>query len=831
MWRLCDLHNHTTPNEQDGAEFDPDAFVRACLAEHLHVIAVTDHDDADHVAAVQEAAAAEGLEVVPGVEISTDHGHVLALAPGTSGLTVISDLMARLGVRPDFETSLDALAAVASDEVDRAGHPYSDTVVLIGAHVDQPGSMLAAEQPLGLEGQLRNARRMHALEVVSDAIREEWMASGVKQRDREHTVLRGSDSHSTTRVSRATWLYLPELDTKSLRHALATPEASVRFDLPEVPPGRVIMGVTFEGGTLDGCAFNFCERANAIVGPPSSGKSLVLDAIRFVFGIECDIEEIRANASARLARCLPSGSTVRVRVRCDADEIELARTVGGAHIPTPPFQPIIFSQTELVRRAMEARPSMALLDVHCTEARDRKHALAALSADIGVQFDELLEQAVNARALAERVRNPVDGLGATASAITSLAGSESLARQALDVERVNQWRASTRSAVSDWRTRLDAPATPLVPPRPQLESTDLDADRFMPTEVLTDAAARFRDRVLAAADDLTESVEAGLSADDAALIQASDDATTALAAEGIHEGTEVLDRLGVLRSHLVAVEVLNADLTRLEAEIDARLAALVEQLEELSDRRDSLRSARKETCRRVNESMRTFFVRLGQDTVTEKLDGSLADAKVGTGMWTASMAEVRNSLDRARILAYAVRWTQGGSHILPSSTTTGAQDAVVAEALRRGKRTQLVVIATTWPGDSLVIAQRTTPPVEFQQLTEGMRALAIKEVSFAASDLPVVTDQPEDAVPPQAVFESLVPTIRSQRARRQFLLASHDANIVVAGDVEQICVMGGDDMVVGSLFDARIRAAALELLEGGHRAFQLRSRRYGASRD
>ncbi|MGH8909062.1 MAG: PHP domain-containing protein [Egibacteraceae bacterium] len=75
MWRVCDLHNHTQPNERDSSAFDAQQFVTHCLNAGLDVVAVTDHDDADQVAAVIEAARATQLVVVPGVEISTDPGH------------------------------------------------------------------------------------------------------------------------------------------------------------------------------------------------------------------------------------------------------------------------------------------------------------------------------------------------------------------------------------------------------------------------------------------------------------------------------------------------------------------------------------------------------------------------------------------------------------------------------------------------------------------------------------------------------------------------------------------------------------------------------------
>ncbi len=129
-----------------------------------------------------------------------------------------------------------------------------------------------------------------------------------------------------------------------------------------------------------------------------------------------------------------------------------------------------------------------------------------------------------------------------------------------------------------------------------------------------------------------------------------------------------------------------------------------------------------------------------------------------------------------------------------------------------------------------------------------MHALAIKEISFASSDLPAVSDQQarsggnstpsaspdalltfEDAVPTQKIFEQMVPALRSQRAHRQFIVASHDANVVVAADVERIFVLDPLHPAsprVGTLFDKPIREAALDLLEGGRLAFERRNQHY-----
>ena len=85
-------------------------------------------------------------------------------------------------------------------------------------------------------------------------------------------------------------------------------------------------------------------------------------------------------------------------------------------------------------------------------------------------------------------------------------------------------------------------------------------------------------------------------------------------------------------------------------------------------------------------------------------------------------------------------------------------------------------------------------------------------------------------MPTTTIFENLVPTVREQRSSRQFIIASHDANVVVSGDVERVIVLppeASEQPIVGTLFDALVRERAITLLEGGDRAFQLRQKRYG----
>lgn len=831
MWRKCDLHNHTTPNEQASDPAQPETFVKSALDARLDVVAVTNHDTLQGIEGIQEAAKETALSVVAGVEVSTDRGHILVLGPGDEGLEVLREFSNRIGLEsPPEQKPFHQVVGQARDSRTAAGRPFSDLLLLIGAHVDADASLLAAKQAPGLAEQVKAAQDLDAIEVVRDEVLREWAKSGIKGTGTHVALVRGSDSHSSTRTERSTWIYLPELSPDALRHAFATPEASVRFeDAKPSVASMSIESVSFRGGLHDGIEFRFNERTHAVIGPPSSGKSLLIDAVRFAFGQECPVADINDICQRRLGNSLGEGSTVLVSGATPAGPFTLERTWGGAQKSVPPFQPIVFSQQELVRRAMEKHPSMTLLDVHSTRVHELKARLHGLAGEIETALERVVETASRVSELAARVENPEDGLGATKARISQLAGSESVAHQANQAARIDSWRSRVKEAIHEWREGFAIPPGPMFPEVPELELDEDDLLTLLPADRLREIEEQFRHDIDEAADRVSTEARRLLEMGTSRIEELNDATQAALAERGFEEGNEVLEELERLRTRVDQLEQDAAELARSRDEVDDQLREIKDLVGAAENARQELRAVRKRTCSSVNEGMSDFFVRLSEDAFTEELDALLEDAKVGTGRWRTTLGEVRNSLDRFRLLEVAVRSVEGREAPAAAEPATASQDEIAREASARGKVGVLARLATTWPGDGLELIETSTDKA-FEDLTEGMRALAIKEISFAANEFPVISDQPEDAVPPQAVFRSLVPTLRVQRAERQFILASHDANLVVAGDVDQVTVLRpGDKPLTGTLFDSEIREAAIQLLEGGEDAFVVRGKRYRIS--
>ncbi len=129
--------------------------------------------------------------------------------------------------------------------------------------------------------------------------------------------------------------------------------------------------------------------------------------------------------------------------------------------------------------------------------------------------------------------------------------------------------------------------------------------------------------------------------------------------------------------------------------------------------------------------------------------------------------------------------------------------------------------------------------VDVEQLSPGTRGIVLLLLYLAVDRQdrrPLLIDQPEENLDPHSVFTELVPHFREARKRRQVIIVTHNANLVVNTDADQVIVAeskqtgtGGLPTISyrsGGLENSEIRADVCRLLEGGERAFLERERRY-----
>ncbi len=120
-------------------------------------------------------------------------------------------------------------------------------------------------------------------------------------------------------------------------------------------------------------------------------------------------------------------------------------------------------------------------------------------------------------------------------------------------------------------------------------------------------------------------------------------------------------------------------------------------------------------------------------------------------------------------------------------------------------------------------------PIE--QLSRGQMATALLPLILREADHPLIFDQPEDDLDNSFIFQELVAKIRKLKQTRQIIFVTHNANIPVLGEADQVIAMQMASAQqaapprTGTVDE--MREPILEILEGGAEAFRKRGEKYG----
>ena len=283
------------------------------------------------------------------------------------------------------------------------------------------------------------------------------------------------------------------------------------------------------------------------------------------------------------------------------------------------------------------------------------------------------------------------------------------------------------------------------------------------------------------------------------------------------------------------LEERQSSLARTEADQEVRRRSLLAEWEDLkADEFRALESAGKRVTRKLEGRVR---VRVDFAGNRESLFQLLRDEVGGR------LSEAIDTLRRADSLslgAFAQACRRGPVALLAGFDVSGVQADRLAQA---SEATLMRVEELDLPSTTGIELNTASPgePEDWQaldRLSTGQKATAVLLLLLLESAAPLVVDQPEDDLDNRFISEEVVPRMREAKRRRQFLFATHNANIPVLGDAELILGLSASGEAqsgsaraipehMGNIDDRPVRELVQELLEGGEDAFERRRRKYG----
>jgi energy-coupling factor transporter ATP-binding protein EcfA2 len=861
-------HAHPT-SFSDEAAYNR-AVVTACIEEGVEVIAIADHYRIKSGVGLMEAAKVAGIIVFPGFEAVSREGiHFLCLFDPSASVDSVQGRIHNCGIHDEKSPSaIGDLNAHALLE----GAP-SWPAQIIAAHLMSAGGLFRALQA----GQARSAvwrnEKLQACAIpgsIADAPEEMRPILENKNPDyaraRPIAVLNCSDvcgPDDVTKFGAWCWIKMTSPTLEGLRQAFLDPGSRVRLKSDPEPEEHVeFVGMWWETeGFLRECRLRFNENLNVLIGGRGAGKSSVMESLRYVLGIEPIGTEAKRVHDGIVQGVLRSGTKISLLVQSynpDKRLFLIERTVpnpprvidaSGNVLPVKPTDvvrgAVVFGQNELAEVARNPDKLTALLQRFVPQDGGQDAAYG--------ETQHALE--TNRRALLElegriaTMRESLDALPAQEEELRRYreAGvEEKLKSQQLVVKAESVVRLA-KEALSPIRQLAEEVASSLPV-----------SSEFAAEEALRDFYG------LAIKDDLA-SLRGVITTFNTAAQRGSGDMSAALAvAEAALNG--ISNKVATLRASNQAdferaLRELQKD--RIDGDLFIKLRESIERLVPVKDRlaradehARGLWQKRRNDLAKWEDLKRERFQRLERAarTVSRELPNRLR-VRVTYGSNREPLIELLRSKPGGRLAEtfstlssrpdLSLTALSGACRVGPQALVTDFRipSAQAQRLVQAGSELPMLIEELELPHHTeieLNVGPENAPPVwrKLDELSTGQKATALLYLLLLDAQAPLVLDQPEDNLDNRFISEGVVPKIRSEKRRRQFVFATHNANIPVLGDAELIIAMravgeAGDGRAevppdhIGAIDKPSVAELVEEILEGGEDAFKTRQLKYG----
>lgn len=840
------------------------ALLEKCLTLGIRVVGIADHGSVGSVDKLRETLSAKGIVVFPGFEISsTEKIHMVCLFPENTTRDQLNRYLGKLDLT----------------NVEDGVRPSNLGCLELAKRIHEIGGLWYAAHATGNNGLLRLNKDGGGLAHIwkdSQCVRVVQIPGSVSDlpenyrnivenknpdyhRDRPITAINAKDvakPEDLEHESASTWIKMTRPSFEAFKIAFLDPESRLRLSVAR-EPHSVIESMKIQGGYLDGVEARFSEHLNALIGGRGTGKSTLIECLRYVLELSPKGKQALKLHQDMLKENLgKQAGAIELVVRSAAQhgarftisrrygERAIVRDASGAVSRQTPRDLLpqieVYGQNEIFELAQDGQSRARLLERFLPAdgaGSERREALQKKLADNArelmktrTDLDEVTEKVARLPKLGEQLKGFQD-LGVEAK----LEKTRFYERERQLVDRVQQELTGLESGVQTLGEKL-----------PDLTFLSDDALEALPDASLLvamrDELERLRNEFVKYQSAIQETIrsckvalEPHLTAWKAAMkageqeLQKSLNELPDMAGKSGREVGAAYQRLIQEFERIKPLEAkkatLTEDLARLEQERESLIA-------ELSDARRTRANKLQAAVSKLNQRLKgKLRVDLRVEGDRSRLKEFLAGCKL-EGVGEKRLAWIEEKEVTPLALARAIR--EGTTKLATEYGVT----RVIAEALAKLSYSKLLELEAIELTDHVSIELNVAHGDEEQykdlsRLSTGQQCTAVLHLLLLDNPDPLVIDQPEDNLDNAFIAERIVRELRDAKTRRQFLFSTHNANIPVFGDAEWIGVLTASENRgvlqpghQGSIDVPYIREQAAEILEGGRAAFMQRKEMY-----
>ena len=842
-----------------------------CVDHGIEAVGITHHNHVDHIDAMSEALTERGITVFPGFELkSQEDVHVLCLyEPGTPQQLVRSYL-SEFGIHDSASNTQHANKTFA-DLLDVVQNTQKG--LCIAAHATNSGGILRALSP----GARINAWKDKNLLAIQIPGSEEDLPADLRPivqnrnadykrptapaKDLAVAVVNARDVKHPDDLAQpgaTTRIKMASISIEGLRQAFLDPESRIVLNSAdkETLPDLRIEAIAWGGGFLADQALHFHDALNVLIGGRGTGKSTVVESLRYVFEMEPLGEEARGTHRQIIKSVLGSGSRIWVKVQASRPnprayliergygEEPVVRSEDGEVIRLRPADLIadlqIYGQHEIAELTRDKTRQTDLIRCFVTSENDFDVRKETLRQSLRKNRHSLVDARNELDRIEERL-GALPGIEETLKSFKNAGLEEKLKHQSLLV-REETCLKNVERKLEPFEEVLGL-LTEALPVDTTLVSEEALKD--LPNRELLGKAREILSRLNGGATEAMRQLNATIDTAKAEVGSLREEWETAKSdSKAEYEQTlRELHREKIDGAEFVRLRQRIEDLKPLKTKkdqfqkmfdslLEQRRKLLIEWDGLLSEEFLELQRAAKSASRKLRGQVKLEVERNGDRTSLI----AFLDEKM-----TGRKDQIRRAFEQAdfSLRAFADALLAGSTRLQEEYSVSAAQAEGLAQLPLDIKLEFAEIEMMTITEVSLNVAAEAQPEEwkRLHELSKGQKATALLLLLLLESKSPLIIDQPEDDLDNRFVTSGVVPRIRVAKRDRQFIFATHNANIPVLGDAELIAVLSAsgeagdgqgylnpDDM--GAIDTPRVKSLIEDLLEGGHTAFESRRKKY-----
>lgn len=851
---------------QDFSEDDYNQkLLEVCLEESIKVVGIADHGNVDSVVKIKETFNAQGVVVFPGFEIaSSEKIHLVCLYPEDTSIQMLNNYLYEFDIDTSNGTAPSTKSAdfILSTVIDKGGFVYAahctdDSGVLKQKlnNIWKNKNLLAAQIPTSLE----------ALKEQGDQANYQILLNKNPdyKRDKNIAIINAKDIEDPETLRKENATCLVKMSTpsfSSFKLAFSDSESRVRLnsDVKEKYYSRV-ESVRFVGGFLDGIDIKYSEHLNALIGGRGTGKSTLIESIRYVLDIEPISKETKAQHLKVIKQNIGSGFaelTIKSAVK-HGKLYTISRRYGES--PTvkddsgsvSTFSPQdllpdieIFGQNEIHEIAKDSSEQLKVVERFLnTDKIEQESGISSVKESLVLTRNNISDLTSNVSSL----ESDVEDLKAYEEDENRY--KELGIDQQLKLLPIVESERSTFTTVSEKIETLNSAL--------KVFSESIPCSDFITDELIKDypdkevfekakaALVEFKVNIESSIAKMkldSESSQQKIGLLDKELQESIDKQEEAITkefkklapVEGL-TGKQIGEEYRDLIKNIERLKPKRAELEKERAKLDKEITKRQSLLAELSEKKTNRATAFEKGVKKLNRKLKGN-IRVNYSAEKNRLGliklivgYRLPDVAEGRLSWMKAVDEFS-----APLLAETIK--KGRDALVGKNW---GMTSTTADRLSKISNKQIMEIEEFKIDDlvSIELNVSTTDEPQYKKLdslSTGQQCTALLHMLLLDNQDPLLLDQPEDNLDNAFIAERIVTQVRDAKLTRQFIFATHNANIPVFGDAEWIGVLESTNENAtlpvqnqGSIDQQNIQNLAAKILEGGENAFNRRKEKYG----